>query len=56
MVEGKLRKGKKNNKVHGKCRRCGNKSYHLSKGVCASCGFGKSTKRRDFSWQKDRKD
>lgn len=55
MPEGKLRKGKKNKRVHGKCRRCGEKAYHLQKKVCASCGFGKSKKKRSFSWSKDRK-
>ncbi len=54
--EGKLRKGKRNKKTHVKCRRCGNKSYHVKKGVCSSCGFGKSKKRRDYNWSKDRKD
>lgn len=56
MPEGKLRKGKRNKKVHGTCRRCGKQSFHLKKGECSSCGFGKSKKRRDFEWQKDRKD
>ncbi|MDY6778495.1 MAG: 50S ribosomal protein L37e [Candidatus Nanohaloarchaea archaeon] len=54
--EGKFRKGKKNKKIHGKCRRCGKKSFHLKKQECASCGFGRSKKRRDFDWQKDRKE
>jgi large subunit ribosomal protein L37e len=51
-----LNKGKRNNKVHGKCRRCGEKSYHLSKKVCASCGFGKTKKRNDFNTAKPRKE
>ncbi len=55
MVEGKLRKGKRNKKTHGKCRRCGEKAFHLKKKECASCGFGTSKKRRDFNWKKDRK-
>jgi len=42
-----LNKGKKNKKVHGKCRRCGEKAYHLRKKVCSSCGFGKTAKRND---------
>lgn len=41
--------GKKN---HIECRRCGETSYHKKKGECASCGFGKSSKRRSYSWQK----
>ncbi len=43
--------GKKNKTIHVKCRRCGEKSYHLKKERCASCGFGKSAKRRDYEWQ-----
>ncbi len=56
MPEGKLRKGKRNKKIHGTCRRCGENSYHLKKGVCASCGFGKSKERRDFNWLAARKE
>lgn len=55
MPEGKLRKGKRNKPVHGKCRRCGEESFHLKKKECASCGFGKTAERRDFNWTKDRK-
>jgi large subunit ribosomal protein L37e len=43
--------GKKNTTTHTKCRRCGEKSYHTKKKVCSSCGFGKSAKRRSYSWQ-----
>ncbi|EMA40451.1 50S ribosomal protein L37e [Halococcus morrhuae DSM 1307] len=43
--------GKKNKTVHVKCRRCGEASYHKTKKVCSSCGFGKSAKRRDYEWQ-----
>ena len=43
--------GKKNTKTHVQCRRCGEASYHKKKGVCSSCGFGKSAKRRDYQWQ-----
>ncbi|MFB6122256.1 MAG: 50S ribosomal protein L37e [Haloferacaceae archaeon] len=43
--------GKKNATTHVKCRRCGEKSYHVKKKVCSSCGFGKSAKRRDYEWQ-----
>ena len=43
--------GKKNKTVHVRCRRCGNKSYHKKKKVCASCGFGKTAKRRSYEWQ-----
>jgi large subunit ribosomal protein L37e len=43
--------GKKNKTTHVKCRRCGEKSYHSRKKVCASCGFGKTAKRRSYDWQ-----
>lgn len=38
-------------KTHVKCRRCGEESYHLKKGYCASCGFGRSKKMRSYAWQ-----
>lgn len=50
-----MNKGKRNKKLHGKCRRCGKKSYHLRKKVCSSCGFGKTSKRNDFTKDKPRK-
>ncbi|MFH1054731.1 MAG: 50S ribosomal protein L37e [Candidatus Altiarchaeota archaeon] len=28
-------------KTHVKCGRCGSRSYHQRKKVCASCGFGR---------------
>ena len=43
--------GKKNKKIHVKCRRCGEASYHIKKKRCASCGFGKSAKQREYAWQ-----
>jgi large subunit ribosomal protein L37e len=51
MTTGTSSQGKKNKKVHVNCRRCGEASYHKKKKVCSSCGFGKSAKRRDYSWQ-----
>jgi len=48
-------KGINNKKTHGKCRRCGEKAYHLRKKVCAACGFGKTSKREDFNKAKPRK-
>lgn len=37
--------------THIKCRRCGNKSFNRKKGYCASCGFGKSSKKRKYNWE-----
>ena len=41
---GKKSKGK----LHIMCRRCGNRSYHMKKGVCSSCGYGKSSRLRKY--------
>lgn len=38
--------------VHQICRRCGSHSFHRQKGVCASCGFGNTARRRSYSWAK----
>ncbi len=51
MSDGTAAQGKKNKTTHVKCRRCGEKSYHSRKGVCSSCGFGKSSSRRSYAWQ-----
>ncbi|MFO7872380.1 MAG: 50S ribosomal protein L37e [Candidatus Undinarchaeales archaeon] len=37
---------------HIRCRRCGKRAFHKRKKVCASCGYGKSSKMRRFNWQK----
>lgn len=31
--------GKRHNKTHTSCRRCGRVSFHKQKKVCSSCGF-----------------
>lgn len=44
--------GKRNKgKSHIMCRRCGKRTYHKKKKVCASCGYGKSSKMRSYKWQ-----
>jgi len=53
MTKGTASMGKKSGKtnmIH--CRRCGKRTYHKSKKVCSSCGFGASPKMRSYSWQK----
>jgi len=53
MTKGTASKGKHNKKsTHINCRRCGNRTYHRTKHVCSSCGFGKSAKLRTFAWKK----
>ncbi|RLG45675.1 MAG: 50S ribosomal protein L37e [Thermoproteota archaeon] len=44
---GKKSKGK----THIVCRRCGRRSFHVRKKVCASCGYGKTSKWRRYKWQ-----
>ncbi|MCW1301273.1 MAG: 50S ribosomal protein L37e [Candidatus Nanoarchaeia archaeon] len=51
MVKGTPSKGKKaRGKSHIICRRCGKHSFNVSKGYCASCGFGRSAKWRKYNW------
>ncbi|PIN80871.1 50S ribosomal protein L37e [Candidatus Woesearchaeota archaeon CG10_big_fil_rev_8_21_14_0_10_32_9] len=53
MSKGTPSMGKRSGKKsHIQCRRCGEKSYHITKKICSSCGFGKSAKKRSYSWQK----
>ena len=53
MSKGTPSKGKHNKtKTHTRCRRCGKRTYHLQKRVCASCGYGKSSKFRKYNWNK----
>ncbi|MEK6812749.1 MAG: 50S ribosomal protein L37e [Nanoarchaeota archaeon] len=54
MSKGTRSQGVKRNKgvLHIRCRRCGKKSYHKIKGVCASCGYGKSARLRKYRWNK----
>eukprot|EP00287_Rhodomonas_sp_CCMP768_P006435 CAMPEP_0196733446 /NCGR_PEP_ID=MMETSP1091-20130531/12495_1 /TAXON_ID=302021 /ORGANISM="Rhodomonas sp., Strain CCMP768" /LENGTH=95 /DNA_ID=CAMNT_0042076819 /DNA_START=39 /DNA_END=326 /DNA_ORIENTATION=+ len=41
--------GKKHNKSHTICRRCGRTSYHIQKGVCGACGYP-SAHMRSYNW------
>lgn len=53
MGTGTAAMGKKNKGAnHIMCRRCGKRTYHKSKKVCASCGFGASSKIRTYTWNK----
>lgn len=51
MSKGTPSFGKKKKQTHGKCRRCGRKSYNLSKGICTACGFGKHKKMKNENWK-----
>ena len=45
MTKGTTSFGKKHNKTHTLCRRCGRSSYHIQKHECASCGYPAKRKR-----------
>jgi len=51
MAKGTPSYGKKNNKTHITCRRCGRHSYHVRDKKCSACGFGKTKKLRTYNWQ-----
>ncbi|ABO34753.1 50S ribosomal protein L37e [Methanococcus maripaludis] len=52
MTKGTPSQGKHNKgSNHIVCRRCGRRSFHVRKKVCAACGFGKSSKIKRFAWQ-----
>ena len=42
---------KSGKKTHIMCRRCGKHTFHCQKKVCASCGYGNSSRLRRYSWQ-----
>ncbi|EEC13104.1 60S ribosomal protein L37, putative [Ixodes scapularis] len=49
MTKGTSSFGKRRNKTHTLCRRCGRSSYHIQKSKCAQCGYPNS-KLRHFNW------
>ena len=51
MGKGTPSMGLHNKKTHIRCRRCGRNAYHIHHKYCASCGFGKSAKIRQYAWQ-----
>jgi len=51
MTKGTPSFGKKQKKLHITCPRCGSHSYHISKKVCAKCGYGKSKRIKDYNWK-----
>ncbi len=53
MSKGTPSHGKKSGtQKHIPCRRCGKPSYNIQKGICAACGYGKTTKLRSYNWAK----
>ncbi|MBU5537586.1 MAG: 50S ribosomal protein L37e [Candidatus Aenigmatarchaeota archaeon] len=52
MVKGTPSMGKFHAGIkHTRCRRCGRVSFHIQKGKCAACGFGRSAKIKEYSWK-----
>ncbi|XP_072022467.1 large ribosomal subunit protein eL37-like [Amphiura filiformis] len=49
MTKGTSSFGKRHNKSHTFCRRCGRRSYHIQKKRCASCGYP-SKRIRSYNW------
>eukprot|EP00934_Nitzschia_sp_Nitz4_P008753 Nitzschia sp. Nitz4//scaffold11_size288233//48497//48976//NITZ4_000741-RA/size288233-augustus-gene-0.101-mRNA-1//1//CDS//3329533975//8743//frame0 len=49
MTKGTTSFGKRHNKSHTTCRRCGKVSFHIQKSTCSSCGYP-SKKMRQFNW------
>merc|ERR1712019_91899 len=41
--------GKRHNKTHTLCPRCGKRSFHNQKKTCSSCGYP-SSKIRKYNW------
>uniref|UniRef100_A0A2K6T1A7 Ribosomal protein L37 n=1 Tax=Saimiri boliviensis boliviensis TaxID=39432 RepID=A0A2K6T1A7_SAIBB len=46
MTKGTSSFGKRRNKTHTLCRRCGSKAYHLQKSTCSKCGYPAKRKRK----------
>merc|ERR1712127_113898 len=51
MTKGTSSFGKRHNKSHTFCRRCGNRSYHIQKKRCSRCGYPRA-RTRHFNWSK----
>ncbi|GAU88708.1 hypothetical protein RvY_01350 [Ramazzottius varieornatus] len=49
MTKGTSSFGKRHNKTHTLCRRCGKSSYHIQKHLCASCGYP-NVRTRSYNW------
>ena len=49
MTKGTSSFGKRHNKTHTLCRRCGRVSFHIQKKTCASCRYP-AAKIRKYGW------
>ncbi|KAI5969974.1 RPL37B [Candida margitis] len=48
-IEGTPSLGKRHNKSHTLCNRCGRRSFHVQKKTCSSCGYP-AAKLRSHNW------
>jgi len=57
MVKGTPSMGRKSGKRRfvQRCRRCGQRSYHVRNKKCASCGYGATSRLRQYNWQTKRR-
>ena len=49
IIEGTPSLGKRHNKSHTLCNRCGRRSFHVQKKTCSSCGYP-AAKMRSHNW------
>nr|ALS05048.1 60S ribosomal protein L37 [Centropages tenuiremis] len=49
MTKGTSSFGKRRNKAHTLCRRCGKVSFHIQKKTCSACGYP-AAKIRKYNW------
>merc|ERR1712198_252258 len=54
MTKGTSSFGKRHNKSHTLCRRCGKRSYHIQKARCASCSYPMKRMRK-YNWSEKAK-
>ncbi|CCX32530.1 60S ribosomal protein L37 [Pyronema domesticum] len=54
MTKGTGAFGKRHNKSHTLCRRCGRRSFHIQKSTCSSCGYP-AAKTRKYNWSEKAK-
>ena len=56
MTKGTHSMGKKSRRTNlvQRCRRCGERSYHIRNKKCAKCGYGSTAKLKRFNWQTKR--
>jgi len=51
MTKGTQAFGKRLNKAHTLCVRCGRSSYHIQKATCSACGYPHA-RTRGYNWSR----